>query len=604
MRQYDVNMHNVPKLPVPSVEATMTRFLETMKPLLTQSEFEQTSLQTKKFVESNDAKRLQELVLKKAAGTTYPYHYFEDAWDDMYYGGRWPLNIHVNPCFSLFDAQKKDAPELELGAKYVSSMVRFWRKFVEGRLEPDMENGTLLCGYQYPLLFGTERVPDLTRDLFIPHGEDSKHIVVVHKHRYYRVDMVRPGDGAVLSADALLLEFERIRKDPRGAALVEEDVGVLTAGQRDTYYKGRHQLIKTSPNVNGRSFKDLDTCLFVVCLEDAPAASAQDLTALNLHGLNGTNRWFDKHQVIIHADGNVGMCMEHGCGDGMTWMRMLNEVYADLFRDVKAPYSRLDTKVATSAITPARPLDFTINSPQSKKDMTNALDFAKSQVSDCDLSQERFTEYGSERFKSWKVSPDSTMQMAFQLAYARVNPTKSAPAVYEACAMKNFFHGRTETIRSCTVESQAMVKAFNDVGASAEAKRAALVKATQKHTDISKGARSCTGPNIGVDRHMLGLRTAATDNNIPMPEVFTHANFSKGNTWNLSTSNVTASFIEAFAFGAVCNTGYGLGYMTTPGSLPITVSSFKSGQTAATSSKALGAAIKAAIKDFESVQAK
>jgi len=55
-----------------------------------------------------------------------------------------------------------------------------------------------------------------------------------------------------------------------------------------------------------------------------------------------------------------------------------------------------------------------------------------------------------------KVSPDAAAQMAFQLSFHSLHGETTA--VYESCAMKNFFHGRTETIRSCTTESVAMIR--------------------------------------------------------------------------------------------------------------------------------------------------
>jgi hypothetical protein len=68
VRAYDVNVHNVPRLPVPAVEHTMTRYLETMRPLLSDAEYERTVQQTKDFVGSPVAKQLQEHVLKVAKG--------------------------------------------------------------------------------------------------------------------------------------------------------------------------------------------------------------------------------------------------------------------------------------------------------------------------------------------------------------------------------------------------------------------------------------------------------------------------------------------------------------------------------------------------------
>lgn len=84
LRFYDTNVLNVPRLPVPTVEQTMTRYLETMRPILSDAEYEKTSKFTNDFVKSEVSKKLQDEVLRVARGKGYPYHYFEDAWDDMY----------------------------------------------------------------------------------------------------------------------------------------------------------------------------------------------------------------------------------------------------------------------------------------------------------------------------------------------------------------------------------------------------------------------------------------------------------------------------------------------------------------------------------------
>lgn len=543
---------------------------------------------------------LQSHVLKKAKGQGYPYHYFEDAWDDMYYGGRWPLMVHVNPCFSLNDEKlASEQDQLKRAAKYATSMVRWWRKVVELRLEPDMEKGKPLDGYQYPLVFGVERVPHLTRDLFIPHGEESKHIVVIHRHRYYRVQVVAH-DGSVLSEDLLRKEFEKIRGD-KGVDR-DLDVGLLTTGARDHYAQARHDMIRVSPNVNGPSFRDLDTSLFVVVLEDSSSDSLLERTRNNLHGADGSNRWFDKHQLIVHADGALGMCLEHGCNDGMTWLRMLQEVWGDVHPENPSGFSSIKTREATSLIRPTKSLDFVLNGEKAQKDLQISSDEAVKLVDDIDLHIEKFKDFGRETIKSWKLSPDAAVQMAYQLAYAKVNPKLGAPATYESCAMKPYFHGRTETIRSCTNEAQAMVKAFTTPGASHETRRGLLQKACQKHVDVANGARSCSGPNIGVDRHMLGLRTAAGQLGVDMPAIFKDPAFARGNTWVLSTSNVTTPFFEAFGFGAVCGNGYGLGYMTGANVIPVCVSSFYSGQKEDTGSKQMGAAISEALRDFKEAQ--
>ena len=62
--------------------------------------------------------------------------------------------------------------------------------------------------------------------------------------------------------------------------------------------------------------------------------------------------------------------------------------------------------------------------------------------------------------KKAKVSPDGWMQMAFQLAYYRQHG-KSVPT-YEAASTRKFLTGRTETVRTLSVDSVAFTKAWED----------------------------------------------------------------------------------------------------------------------------------------------
>lgn len=68
--------------------------------------------------------------------------------------------------------------------------------------------------------------------------------------------------------------------------------------------------------------------------------------------------------------------------------------------------------------------------------------------------------YGKGFMKTCKVSPDAYIQMALQLAYYRDAGRFSL--TYEASMTRLFREGRTETVRPCTIESAAWVKAMED----------------------------------------------------------------------------------------------------------------------------------------------
>jgi carnitine O-acetyltransferase len=59
-----------------------------------------------------------------------------------------------------------------------------------------------------------------------------------------------------------------------------------------------------------------------------------------------------------------------------------------------------------------------------------------------------------------RTSPDATVQMALQLAFYRIHG-RPCPT-YESASTRLFLHGRTETVRSCSIESLAFTKGFDD----------------------------------------------------------------------------------------------------------------------------------------------
>jgi len=78
-----------------SVQATLTRYIETLQPLLSPQDLARNQKLVNEFAASPESKKIQAHLEKIATGDGYPYHYFEEPWDDMYYGGRWPLMVHV-----------------------------------------------------------------------------------------------------------------------------------------------------------------------------------------------------------------------------------------------------------------------------------------------------------------------------------------------------------------------------------------------------------------------------------------------------------------------------------------------------------------------------
>lgn len=137
---------------------------------------------------------------------------------------------------------------------------------------------------------------------------------------------------------------------------------------------------------------------------------------------------------------------------------------------------------------------------------------------------------------------------------------------YEASMTRLYREGRTETVRSCTVESSAWVKAMQNPKIPANEKIELLQKACRTH-QLSYQDAMC---GKGIDRHLFCLYVVSKYLEVDSP--FLHKVLSE--PWRLSTSQTphgqTVDFdLKKFplcisaggGFGPVVDDGYGVSYI-------------------------------------------
>ena len=91
-----------------------------------------------------------------------------------------------------------------------------------------------------------------------------------------------------------------------------------------------------------------------------------------------------------------------------------------------------------------------------------------------------FQPYGKNTIKLFKVSPDSWVQMALQMAFYRTHGVPAA--TYESGGLRSFHEARTEVIRSCSEESTNFAKTMLNQQASDADKFNALMNAIRGST--------------------------------------------------------------------------------------------------------------------------
>jgi carnitine O-palmitoyltransferase 1, liver isoform len=166
--------------------------------------------------------------------------------------------------------------------------------------------------------------------------------------------------------------------------------------------------------------------------------------------------------------------------------------------------------------------------------------------------------------KTCRLSPDAYIQMALQLAYYRDFGKFSL--TYEASMTRLFREGRTETVRACTIESAAWVKAMENKSVDVTERMRLLNEACNRH---QKGYLDAMCGR-GVDRHLFCLYVVSKYLEVESPflkEVVSEP-------WRLSTSqtphgqtskinltkNPTLS-TPGGGFGPVSSDGYSVSYV-------------------------------------------
>jgi len=340
------NLLSLPRLPVPDLADTLSRYSSSVQPLLTPSLSSSScddNLYTNHLnkvssfastVGPSLQSRLRFLESERISKQRYPFSYVERHWDDMYLGGRFALPVNSNPFYLLRGVQDSSSDSTSTTGAVLSAMIRFHLKSLSNKLEPDLPHAN--CMSPFPYMFGTSRVATKDKDT-LSLNPASGHVVVIHGGHFHKLKVIDPSSGKPYCGASLSASIDAIMNSPTPDT---PSIAVLSAQERDTWAKHRKTLSSSSP-VNADSLKTIDAALFVVNLDQGGIDSPHHESEILLHGRDGCG-WWDKHQLIRLSNGRLAINFEHSFSDGMIWNRMLHEVVANVSPDTfKSPYKPL-----------------------------------------------------------------------------------------------------------------------------------------------------------------------------------------------------------------------------------------------------------------------
>jgi hypothetical protein len=179
-----------------------------------------------------------------------------------------------------------------------------------------------------------------------------------------------------------------------------------------------------------------------------------------------------------------------------------------------------------------------------------------------------FDKYGKKLLtQEYHLSPDAYVQLALQLSYFKMYGCVSNS--YEVVATKEFFHGRTEGLRSATVEVSHTCDLFFNPDIPVTQKKLAMEQAIRTH---SKHVKDCTRGK-GVDRHLYALKCMVDRHNLELPEFYRSKAYKLLERNTLSTSNCGNPALRLYGIGPADSDGYGIGYIIKDQSISFSLSS-------------------------------
>ncbi|EEB19368.1 Choline O-acetyltransferase, putative [Pediculus humanus corporis] len=612
----------LPKLPVPDLESTLEKYLLAVKPIINESQYDQTKSLVYALTgphQNGVGPKIQKCLLeRREEKDNWAYEWWLN---DMYLNVRLPLPIHSNPGMVLPPQEfKNDKDMAKFAAVFIRGVVdhkeKLDRKSLPVERAPSHEKGQPLCMSQYYRLLTSYRVPGVKRDqLFstLYQGDGStEHIIVIYKNQLYslRVKTAR-GEGVIdkLSIEQITGELLKILSTPI-KTMRPVPIGLLTSQKRDIWAVNRENLKQEYQNVD--YLEMIEKCLMIVCFDDplpesfnlqTPRTETNEINkgykcgnrdeTNMMHQMlggggslyNSGNRWFDKTlQLIISKDGVCGFCYEHSPAEGIPVIKLAEDLFK-LYEETKGKILENDGSTVPDDMQ-ANKFDWIVT-PEIQKSIVEAAKSIDILVEDLDFYVYRYVNYGKDFIKSCNCSPDAYIQMALQLAYYKLYG--HLVATYESAGTRRFLLGRVDCIRSATMEALSWVQSMTKEDEEDEGEGIGSKKVTfsllddKKKLELFDAAMKRQGEimldNIlgkGIDIHLLGIREMALESMGTKPEMFDDETYAIANHFGLSTSQLATKLNMFMGYGPVVPDGYGASYNPRNDQIIFCISAFHS----------------------------
>ncbi|XP_058812658.1 peroxisomal carnitine O-octanoyltransferase [Topomyia yanbarensis] len=587
---------SLPALPLPKLAHTLKRYFESLKPFGTPEELNNSKRVIEHFRTGVGAK-LHAILEEKAK---HEKNWVSKWWEDYaYLTLRMPLIPYCMMAQPLmFDTVGLECiPENFLKGAAICCTVnmRFWSMIRKETLRPivSADKSIIFSSDLYKKLFNTCRIPGLEMDKIVSHfkteadGPCPSHVLALYKGRIFKIEGLHD-NGDMLSAQDFLLHFQQIQCKVDSEIANHPRVALLTHDDRTTWARNRNHLLELTEN-NRNALLDIESAISLFSLDTNCPDDYSDLAVKTLIG-DLHSRWGDKScATVFFPNGKLGCLGEHSCYDGSISMSV--SLYAML--------TLVEEGIPDWTIPPKKlvqPVELILDVDDEIRLEIDRMQTVSDKMQNCiGVTVDQFKSYGKDYIKSKRIHPDSWAQTALLLAYYRLHG--SFAPTYETAMMRQFYKGRTETCRSCSIETVNFINAMEDAREATSTKASLFRVAANRQNELMNEARK----GNGFDRHLFGLWCVAYDEGLPIPEFYDDPLYSKsGGGGNFILSTSTLGFTINCGFVApMCMDGYGCFYSILSDTLWYMFSAYKDSDV--TSCRKLQAAFCQAMEDIRCI---
>lgn len=292
-------------------------------------------------------------------------------------------------------------------------------------------------------MFYATRRPGITTDSMTSFPPNET-VAVLRRGHVFQLDLNDLSDASLL--DVVYAAYEAIIKESEEP---QPCVGTLTADSRRSWANMRGELEKQPGN--GPILTVLDTCAFVVCLDDdAPSDAGQRHTQFLLGGREQpfSNRWHDKPvQLAVTANGFSAGIFEHTKLDALDVRSFTSHLTRSLFSSSRPG--------STAAACPFRKLPWKVNGETIRR--IDTINFSGAAYGPLDHRYAHAENLGLEFLARQRVSPHATIHLTVLLAMYLVDG--SVRPAWEIASLARFSRGRIDWVQTVTPPVRAFVEA-------------------------------------------------------------------------------------------------------------------------------------------------